>query len=81
MKTRRSKLASEILAHVKTFLEGAEFKNRSARVKEYVHWALRKGGPAYFESPVPASCMLEMDDANYPVGFFSPSEIHAHNIF
>ena len=81
MKTRRLKLTSEILAHVKTFLEGAEFKNRSARVKEYVHWALRKGGPAYFESPVPASCMLEMDDANYPVGFFSPSEIHAHNIF
>ncbi|KAH9178032.1 hypothetical protein EDB89DRAFT_2064412 [Lactarius sanguifluus] len=40
-------------------------------VKEYVHWALRCGGPAYYKIPVPKSCTLRKDDPDYlrPDGF------------
>ena len=71
MKTRRSKLASQILTHVKTLFDGAEFRNRPERIREYVLWALRTGGPAYYETPVPISCKLRKDDPSYPVSFFS----------
>ena len=80
MKTRRSKLASQILTHVKTFLDGAEFRNRPERIREYVLWALRTGGPAYYETPVPISCKLEKGDPSYPVSFFFSSEIHADDL-
>ncbi|KAH9014755.1 hypothetical protein EDB85DRAFT_1876224 [Lactarius pseudohatsudake] len=66
MKTRRSKIASDVLTLVKTFFEGAEFKNQPEKVKEYVHWALRCGGPAYYEIPVPMSCTLRKDHPDYP---------------
>ncbi|KAH9066932.1 hypothetical protein EDB83DRAFT_2519235 [Lactarius deliciosus] len=41
MKTRRSKIASDVLLLVKTFFEGTEFRNRPERIKEHVRWALR----------------------------------------
>ncbi|KAN0135021.1 hypothetical protein V8E53_007139 [Lactarius tabidus] len=66
MKTRRSKLANEILVVVKTFFDSAEFRDQPERVREYVRWALRLGGPAYYETPVPLSCKLRKDDPNYP---------------
>ncbi|KAH9066943.1 hypothetical protein EDB83DRAFT_2519259 [Lactarius deliciosus] len=66
MKTRRSKIASDVLTLVKTFFERVEFKNQPEKVKEYVHWALRAGGPAYYDIPVPKSCTLRKDDPDYP---------------
>ncbi|KAH9160095.1 hypothetical protein EDB89DRAFT_2082498 [Lactarius sanguifluus] len=71
MKTRRSKIASDILMLVKTFFERAEFKDQPERIKDYVHWALKAGGPAYYENPVPKSSKLRKDDPNYtkPDGF------------
>ncbi|KAH9015023.1 hypothetical protein EDB84DRAFT_1635082 [Lactarius hengduanensis] len=66
MKNRRSKIASDVLTLVKTFFERVEFKNQPEKVKEYVHWALRAGGPAYYDVPVPKSCMLRKDDPDYP---------------
>ena len=70
MKTRKSKLAIQILTLVKAFFDGAEFRNRPERIREYVVWALRTGGPAYYENPVPISCKLRTDDPSYPVSFF-----------
>ncbi|KAN0134190.1 hypothetical protein V8E53_007962 [Lactarius tabidus] len=69
--TRRLKLANEILILVKMFFDGTEFRNQPERVREYVRWALRSGGPAYYETPVPFSCKLQKDDPNYlkPDGF------------
>ncbi|KAH9046380.1 hypothetical protein EDB83DRAFT_2523371 [Lactarius deliciosus] len=71
MKTRRSKVASDVLILVKTFFERAEFKDQPEKIKDYVHWALRSGGPAYYENPVPKSSKLRKDDPNYtkPDGF------------
>ncbi|KAH9168954.1 hypothetical protein EDB89DRAFT_1825933, partial [Lactarius sanguifluus] len=71
MKTRRSKIASDILMLVKTFFECAEFKDQPEKIKDYVHWALKAGGPAYYENPVPKSSKLRKDDPNYmkPDGF------------
>ncbi|KAH8977842.1 hypothetical protein EDB86DRAFT_3109076 [Lactarius hatsudake] len=51
MKTRRSKIASDVLMLVKTFFERAEFKDQPEKIKDYVHWALKAGGPAYYENP------------------------------
>ncbi|KAH8977244.1 hypothetical protein EDB86DRAFT_3092825 [Lactarius hatsudake] len=71
MKTRRSKVASDVLILVKMFFERAEFKDQPEKIKDYVHWALRSGGPAYYENPVPKSSKLRKDDPNYtkPDGF------------
>ncbi|KAH9019688.1 hypothetical protein EDB85DRAFT_2153576 [Lactarius pseudohatsudake] len=71
MKTRRSKIASDILVLVKTFFERAEFQDQPEKIKDYVHWALKSGGPAYYENPVPKSSKLRKDDPNYtkPDGF------------
>ena len=66
MKTRQSKLASEILELVKAFFDGTKFRNQPERIKEYVLWALRSGGPAYYETPVPYSCTLQPDHPDYP---------------
>ncbi|KAH9169308.1 hypothetical protein EDB89DRAFT_1908727 [Lactarius sanguifluus] len=65
MKTRRSKIASDVLMLVKTFFERAEFKDQPEKIKDYVHWALKAGGPAYYENPVPKSSKLRKDDPNY----------------
>ncbi|KAI9452657.1 hypothetical protein BJY52DRAFT_1190152 [Lactarius psammicola] len=67
MKTRRSKIASDVLTLVRMFFERAEFKNQPEKIKDYVHWALRSGGPAYYETPVPKSCTLRKDDPDYPI--------------
>ncbi|KAF8256387.1 hypothetical protein EI94DRAFT_1711676 [Lactarius quietus] len=65
MKMRRSKIASDVLQLVKTFFEGPQFKNRED-IKAYVFWALQSGGPAYYETPIPKSCRLKIDDPNCP---------------
>lgn len=70
MKTWRSKIAIDVLTLVKKFFDSAEFRNQPERIKEYVHWALWSGGPAYYETPVPMLCTMRKDDPNYPVSFF-----------
>ncbi|KAH8979527.1 hypothetical protein EDB86DRAFT_3140234 [Lactarius hatsudake] len=64
-------IASDVLMLVKTFFERAEFKDQPEKIKDYVHWALKAGGPAYYENPVPKSSKLRKDDPNYtkPDGF------------
>ena len=79
-KTRRSKLTNQILTLVKTFFDGAKFRNQPERIREYVLWVLWTGGPAYYETPVPISCKLQKDDPNYPVSFIFSLEIHAHDL-
>ncbi|KAH9083726.1 hypothetical protein EDB83DRAFT_2309653 [Lactarius deliciosus] len=56
MKMQRSKIASDVLTLVKTFFEGAEFKNQPEKC----------GGPAYHKIPIPKSCTLRRDDPDYP---------------
>lgn len=75
MKTRRSKIASEVLTLVKTFFERVEFKDKPEKIRDYVHWALRSGGPAYYETPVPKSSKFRKEDPDYVVSLFLPSEI------
>ncbi|KAF8272771.1 hypothetical protein EI94DRAFT_1795772 [Lactarius quietus] len=65
MKTRRSKIASDVLQLVKTFFKGPQFENRED-IKAYVFWALQSGGPAYYKTPIPKSCRLKIDDPNCP---------------
>ena len=68
MKTRRSKIASDVLSLVKTFFERAEFNGKPEKIREYVHWALCSGGPAYYKNPVPKSTSkLRKGDPNYTV--------------
>ncbi|KAI9453673.1 hypothetical protein BJY52DRAFT_1225494 [Lactarius psammicola] len=65
-------IASDVLSLVKTFFERAEFNGKPEKIREYVHWALCSGGPAYYENPVPKSTSkLRKGDPNYVVG--SPS--------
>ncbi|KAH9029133.1 hypothetical protein EDB84DRAFT_1562925 [Lactarius hengduanensis] len=59
MKTRRSKIASDVLVLVKTFFERAEFQDQPEKIKDYVHWALKSGGPAYYETLSQSPASLE----------------------
>ncbi|KAF8256688.1 hypothetical protein EI94DRAFT_1852452 [Lactarius quietus] len=66
MKTRRSKIVGDVLALVKRFFEGPEFHTRPKKIKDYVPWALGAGGPAYYDTPVPADCRLQLGDPDCP---------------
>ena len=70
MKTRRSKIASDVFTSVKTFFEATKFKNVDA-MRDYIHWALQSGGPAFYETPIPMSCTLKKDDPDGPVSAFN----------
>ncbi|KAF9471430.1 hypothetical protein BDN70DRAFT_571699 [Pholiota conissans] len=52
VKTRKSKLADEILKQVKKYFEQAEFQGQPRKICEYVRWAL-KDGPACYGLPAP----------------------------
>src|ERR1700761_2977086 len=71
MRTRKSKLGSDVLKAVRSFFDSAEFRERPDKVKEYVRWALAYGGPAYYETPVPKSYALGNGGPNHsgPVRF------------
>ncbi|KAF8262142.1 hypothetical protein EI94DRAFT_1886678 [Lactarius quietus] len=66
MKTRRSKIVGDVLASVKRFFEGPEFHTRPKKIKDYIPWALGSGGPAYYDTPVPANCRLRLGDPDCP---------------
>ncbi|KAF8259013.1 hypothetical protein EI94DRAFT_1790722 [Lactarius quietus] len=66
MKMRRSKIAGDVLASVKRFFEGPEFHTRPKKIKDYIPWALGAGGPAYYDTPVPADCRLRLGDPDCP---------------
>ena len=70
MKVRRSKIASDILTLVKKFFEGPDFHMRPKKIKNYVPWALGAGGPAYYDTPVPTDCTLQLGDPDCPVSSF-----------
>ena len=67
MKSRKSLLASGILDSIKKFFESAEFAGRPDKIREYVLWALRPGGPAYYGIPTPQECRVKRDNPNYIV--------------
>ena len=67
MKSRKSLLASRILDSIKKFFEGDEFAGRPEKIHDYVLWALRPGGPAYYGVPTPQECRAKPDDLNYIV--------------
>ncbi|KAF8260234.1 hypothetical protein EI94DRAFT_1706462 [Lactarius quietus] len=67
------------------------FRKRHEKIRDYVHWALGSGGPAYYEIPVPESCMLRKGDPGFPVEramrtyvmgeFIAPGEFDYPNIW
>jgi hypothetical protein len=67
MKSRKSLLASGILDSIKKFFESAEFAGSPNKILEYVLWALRPGGPAYYGVPTPQECRVKPNDSNYIV--------------
>ena len=72
MKSRKSLLASGILDSIKKFFERAEFDGRPDKIREYVLWALRPGGPAYYGIPMPQECRVKPNDPNYIVRSATP---------
>ena len=67
MKMRKSKLASDTLKLVQVFFNGAEYSGQLCKIREYVHWALQYGGPAYYETPIPHSWLLGKGNSGPPV--------------
>jgi len=67
MKSRKSLLASGILDSIKKFFESAEFAGRPDKIHEYILWALRPGGLAYYGIPTPQECRVKSDNPNYIV--------------
>jgi len=67
MKSRKSLLASGILDSIKKFFESAEFAGGPDKIREYVLWALRPGGPAYYGIPTLQECRVKSDNLDYIV--------------
>ena len=57
---------------MKKFFEGPEFVGKPAKIREYVWWALRTGGPAYYAVPIPKEGMTNREHPHYIVSFLSP---------
>jgi hypothetical protein len=49
------------------FFEKPEFANQPQKVRDYVYWALKPDGPAYYQVPTPKSCMVDRNHPNYIV--------------
>jgi hypothetical protein len=67
MNTRKSKLASEILNAVKNHFNGAQFLDSPDAIRQYVRWALKPDGPAYYKSPTPQGSNVPRDAPGYQV--------------
>ncbi|KAF8802531.1 hypothetical protein BYT27DRAFT_6764428 [Phlegmacium glaucopus] len=78
LKSRKSKIASGTLNTVKVFFEKPEFAGQPEKIREYVRWALRGDGPAYYRIPTPKVCTVNRDHPNYiqPDGFLQSEFIH-----
>ena len=69
IKTRKSKIASAVLALVQEFFDMAAFRDKPEKIREYVRWAVRPDGPAYYASPTPQDSRFSRDHPNYIVRF------------
>ena len=67
MKSQKSLLAIEIIDSIKKFFKSAEFAGRPDQICEYILWALRPGGLAYYGIPTPQKCRVKPDNPNYIV--------------
>ena len=69
LKMRKSKIASSVLALVKEFFDQTAFRDKPEKIHEYVHWAVRPDGPAYYASPTPQDCRVNHSHHDYIVCF------------
>jgi hypothetical protein len=70
IKSRKSKIGSDILDDIKRFFRGPEFAGKRDKIREYVLWALRPGGPAYYAKPTPKECKVSRKEPGYIVRIF-----------
>ena len=75
MNSRKSKLASGILEEVTKFFKNSEFISQPAKIREYVRWAVKGDGPAYYKNPTPQASKVARGDPDYQVRY--SSRIHA----
>jgi hypothetical protein len=69
MNTQKSKIAGDVLDFIKKFFQSAEFVHRPDKICEYVHWALKPGGSAYYQLLTPQTCKVARDHPGYVVHF------------
>lgn len=69
IKSRKSKIASSVLAEIQKFFDKTVFRDKPEKIREYVRWALRPDGPAYYETPTPQECRADRTHSDYIVGF------------
>ncbi len=67
VKTRKSVLASEVLDLVKKFLSDSRYAGKPDKIRDYVLWALRPGGPAYYGMPIPQQSWAKPNEPGYIV--------------
>ncbi|KJA18015.1 hypothetical protein HYPSUDRAFT_145626, partial [Hypholoma sublateritium FD-334 SS-4] len=71
MKSRKSSIGSNALEIVHKFFRKKPFAGNPEKIREYVLWALRPGGPAYYSEPTPQDCKAKPNQSGYiaPSGF------------
>ncbi|KAF8957754.1 hypothetical protein BDZ97DRAFT_1762635 [Flammula alnicola] len=73
VKSKRSKIASDIATAVDNFFESRrDLQGSIHQVKEYARWAMRSDGPGFYATPTPLKCTVPQDDPDYipPKGIF-----------
>jgi hypothetical protein len=69
VKSRKSRLAADILETIKARFRKPEFDDQPGQIRDYVCWALN-GGPAYYASPTPQTCKVKRGEPGYIVSTF-----------
>jgi len=54
---------------IQKFFDETAFWDKPDKICQYVHWALKPNGPAYYESPTPQECKANCTHMDYIVGF------------
>lgn len=67
IKSKRSKIAADVLLHVKSFFATPKYKDQPKNIKAYVKWALKPDGPAFYLVPTPEGLSGKRYDENYIV--------------
>jgi hypothetical protein len=73
IKTRKSKIASSVLVLVQEFFDRTAFRDKQDKIREYVRWAVRPDGPAYYANPTPQDCRVNHAHPDYIVRFKLPN--------
>jgi hypothetical protein len=64
---KRTYFGCEAIRVVRRYFDAEKYKNHPGLIARYAQWAVRKDGPAIFETPTPIDCVVDKKSPGYIV--------------